>query len=393
MYNNYDEEVNQYIDEHDIDIKSNKKNNDSEIQNEYIDYEKFNLPLTMESKNYDFNKLINEYNTFDNSLYQDLEDKWLEIEKNKNRTLKRINKLNDENYYSINFSLNNLKNWKKRVFESRQNCFERKFRENENNDFDKFVNRKINDIKNLTISNKEENNIRNKIRNYFKRNKKYYNNNHLNSSNTNSSNQEMKSFLKEDEEEDKKIDNFKNLKNNQIKIPLLDEKENKVNLKIKNVYDTIVKNKNLSNNTLSQSKYSIMSIDDLDKNFNDIMSDLSNDYKKKSQKSLSKRIRKDNLNNNLYPYKMKSINKKYVENKMLLNDMLPESGIGNKKANYSQSNNHNSNFSFSQSRKIRDYNQLNPNQSYKIYKRNNYYSTINKFAGITSPKLSKLIHY
>ena len=151
MYNNYDEEVNQYIDEHDIDIKSNKKNNDSEIQNEYIDYEKFNLPLTMESKNYDFNKLINEYNTFDNSLYQDLEDKWLEIEKNKNHTLKRINKLNDENYYSINFSLNNLKNWKKRVFESRQNCLEKNIIENKNNDFDKFVKRKINNIKNLII--------------------------------------------------------------------------------------------------------------------------------------------------------------------------------------------------------------------------------------------------
>ena len=384
MYNNYDEEVNQYIDEHDIDIKSNKKNNDSEIQNEYIDYEKFNLPLTMESKNYDFNKLINEYNTFDNSLYQDLEDKWLEIEKNKNRTLKRINKLNDENYYSINFSLNNLKNWKKRVFESRQNCFERKFRENENNDFDKFVNRKINNIKNLTISNKEENNIRNKIRNYFKRNKKYYNNNHLNSSNTNSSNQEMKSFLKEDEEEDKKIDNFKNLKNNQIKIPLLDEKENKVNLKIKNVYDTIVKNKNSSNNTLSQSKYSIMSIDDLDKNFNDIMSDLSNDYKKKSQKSLSKRIRKDNLNNNLYPYKMKSINKKYVENKMLLNDMLPESGIGNKKLSNIKNNNLSVSFFNNKNNPIRI--------SSLIYGKNNFDSITNKFSEITSPKITRIIH-
>jgi hypothetical protein len=384
MYNNYDEEVNQYIDEHDIDIKSNKKNNDSEIQNEYIDYEKFNLPLTMESKNYDFNKLINEYSTFDNSLYQDLEDKWLEIEKNKNRTLKRINKLNDENYYSINFSLNNLKNWKKRVFESRQNCFERKFRENENNDFDKFVNRKINNIKNLTISNKEENNIRNKIRNYFKRNKKYYNNNHLNSSNTNSSNQEMKSFLKEDEEEDKKIDNFKNLKNNQIKIPLLDEKENKVNLKIKNVYDTIVKNKNLSNNTLSQSKYSIMSIDDLDKNFNDIMSDLSNDYKKKSQKSLSKRIRKDNLNNNLYPYKMKSINKKYVENKMLLNDMLPESGIGNKKLSNIKNNNLSVSFFNNKNNPIRI--------SSLIYGKNNFDSITNKFSEITSPKITRIIN-
>ena len=383
MYDNYDEEVNQYIDEHDIDINSNKRNFDYEIQNEYVDYEKFNLPLTMESKNSDLNKLNNEYNTFEFSLYQDLEDKWLEIEKKKKYNLKRINQLNYENDNSNIFSLSNLQDWKKRVFESRKNCFERKFRENENNDFDKFVNRKINNIKNLTISNKEENNIRNKIRNYFKRNKKYYNNNHLNSSNTNSSNQEMKSFLKEDEEEDKKIDNFKNLKNNQIKIPLLDEKENKVNLKIKNVYDTIVKNKNLSNNTLSQSKYSIMSIDDLDKNFNDIMSDLSNDYKKKSQKSLSKRIRKDNLNNNLYPYKMKSINKKYVENKMLLNDMLPESGIGNKKLNNINNNNLVSFFN----------NRNNPIRiSSLIYGKNNFDSITNKFSEITSPKITRIIH-
>ena len=76
MYDNYDEEVNQYIDEHDIDINSNKRNFDYEIQNEYVDYEKFNLPLTMESKNSDLNKLNNEYNTFEFSLYQDLEDKW-----------------------------------------------------------------------------------------------------------------------------------------------------------------------------------------------------------------------------------------------------------------------------------------------------------------------------
>ena len=391
MYDNYDEEVNQYIDEHDIDINSNKRNFDSEIHNEYVDYDKFNLPLTMESKNSDFNKLNNEYNTFEFSLYQDLEDKWLEIEKKKKYNI-RINQLNHENNNSNIFSLSDLRNWKKRVFESRKNCFERKFRENENNDFNKFVNRKINDIKNLTISNNENNSIRNKLRNYFYTDKYFYNNN-LNSSNINSSNQEMKSFLKEDNDEDKKIDKLKYLKNKQIKIPLLVEKENKINLKIKNVYDSITRNKNLSNNSLSKSKYSIKSIDELDKNFNDIMSEFSSDYRQKNQKSLSKRIRKDNLNNNKIPYKRKSIDKKYIENKMLLNDMLPESGIGNKKANYSQSNNHNSNFSFSQSRKIRDYNQLNPNQSYKIYKRNNYYSTINKFAGITSPKLSKLIHY
>ena len=71
----------------------------------------------------------------------------------------------------------------------------------------------------------------------------------------NTSIQEMKSFLKEDDDEDKKIDKWKYLKNKQIKIPLLDEKENKINLKIKNVYESIIRNKNLSNNSLSKSKY------------------------------------------------------------------------------------------------------------------------------------------
>ena len=383
MYDNYDEEVNQYIDEHDIDINSNKRNFDYEIQNEYVDYEKFNLPLTMESKNSDLNKLNNEYNTFEFSLYQDLEDKWLEIEKKKKYNLKRINQLNYENDNSNIFSLSNLQDWKKRVFESRKNCFERKFRENENNDFDKYVNRKINDIKNLTISNNEDNNIRNKLRNYFFRDKQYYNNN-LNSSNINSSNQEMKSFLKDDDEEDKKIDKLKYLKNKQIKIPLLDEKENKINLKIKNVYESITQNKNLSNNSLSKSKYSIKSIDELDKNFNDIISDFSNDYRQKNQKSLSKRIRKDNLNSNLIPYRRKNIDKKYIENKILLNDMLLESGIGNKKLN----NIKNNNLSVSSFNK-----KNNPFRiSSLIYGKNNFDSITNKFSEITSPKITRIIH-
>lgn len=382
MYDNYDEEVNQYIDEHDIDINSNKRNFESEIHNEYVDYDKFNLPLTMESKNSDFNKLNNEYNTFEFSLYQDLEDKWLEIEKKKKYNI-RINQLNHENNNSNIFSLSDLRNWKKRVFESRKNCFERKFRENENNDFNKFVNRKINDIKNLTISNNENNSIRNKLRNYFYTDKYFYNNN-LNSSNINSSNQEMKSFLKEDNDEDKKIDKLKYLKNKQIKIPLLDEKENKINLKIKNVYDSITRNKNLSNNSLSKSKYSIKSIDELDKNFNDIMSEFSSDYRQKNQKSLSKRIRKDNLNNNKIPYKRKSIDKKYIENKMLLNDMLPESGIGNKKLTNIKNNNFSVSFFNNKNNPIRI--------SSLIYGKNNFDSITNKFSEITSPKITRIIN-
>lgn len=382
MYDNYDEEVNQYIDEHDIDINSNKRNFESEIHNEYVDYDKFNLPLTMESKNSDFNKLNNEYNTFEFSLYQDLEDKWLEIEKKKKYNI-RINQLNHENNNSNIFSLSDLRNWKKRVFESRKNCFERKFRENENNDFNKFVNRKINDIKNLTISNNENNSIRNKLRNYFYTDKYFYNNN-LNSSNINSSNQEMKSFLKEDNDEDKKIDKLKYLKNKQIKIPLLDEKENKINLKIKNVYDSITRNKNLSNNSLSKSKYSIKSIDELDKNFNDIMSEFSSDYRQKNQKSLSKRIRKDNLNNNKIPYKRKSIDKKYIENKMLLNDMLPESGIGNKKLTNIKNNNLSVSFFNNKNNPIRI--------SSLIYGKNNFDSITNKFSEIKSSKINRIIN-
>ncbi len=200
----------------------------------------------------------------------------------------------------------------------------------------------------------------------------------------NTSIQEMKSFLKEDDDEDKKIDKLKYLKNKQIKIPLLDEKENKINLKIKNVYDSITRNKNLSNNSLSKSKYSIKSIDELDKNFNDIMSEFSSDYRQKNQKSLSKRIRKDNLNNNKIPYKRKSIDKKYIENKMLLNDMLPESGIGNKKLSNIKNNNLSVSFFNNKNNPIRI--------SSLIYGKNNFDSITNKFSEITSPKITRIIN-
>ena len=138
-----------------------------------------------------------------------------------------------------------------------------------------------------------------------------------------------------------------------------------------------------------------MSIDDLDKNFEDIMSDLSNDYKIKSKNLIFKRNKKQNLNksysiNGRRFNSRNNIKKKFLENNILLNELLPESGIGNKKI--SSFNNNNNKLSFSRSRIIKDYNQLNRNQSYKIFKTNKYNSIINKFAGITSPKLSKLIH-
>ena len=408
-YENYDEEINEYNNEHDIYQEMDMKEieNVSDIKNKEIDEnEKFNLPLTMENQK-DYNKLNYDQNSFEYSLYKELEEKWSDIEKRKQLNLKRKN--NDFLDSKINniFTIDSLLNWKEIVYESRKKFNERKLRENENNDFDKFIKEKkkeLNELKKSNINRRE--NPKDKIRNYF--NKKGYNDNYnyntlQNSSSNNLNNSNLKkSFLKEDEEEETKLINnnkYHFFKNTEKKIPLIQEKESKIKTKLRNIFGIITKhNKYINVNNIGESKFSEMSIDDLDKNFEDIMGDLSNDYKIKSKNLISKKIKKQNLNkspsfNERRLNSRNNIEKKFLENKILLNDMLPESGIGNKKANYSQSNNHNSNFSFSQSRKIRDYNQLNPNQSYKIYKRNNYYSTINKFAGITSPKLSKLIHY
>ena len=406
-YENYDEEINEYNNEHDIYQEMDMKEieNVSDIKNKEIDEnEKFNLPLTMENQK-DYNKLNYDQNSFEYSLYKELEDKWSDIEKRKQLNLKRKN--NDFLDSKINnfFTIDSLLNWKEIVYESRKKFNERKLRENENNEFDKFIKEKIKELKNLNNSNlNKKENPKDKIRNYL--NKKGFNNycnfdslQKLTSNNLNNNSNFKKSFLKEDEEEE--LINNKNIffKITEDKIPLIKEKESSIKNKLRNLFGIITKdNKYIINNNIGDSKFSEMSIDDLDKNFEDIMGDLSNDYKIKSKNLISKKIKKQNLNkspsfNERRLNSRNNIEKKFLENKILLNDMLPESGIGNKKANYSQSNNHNSNFSFSQSRKIRDYNQLNPNQSYKIYKRNNYYSTINKFAGITSPKLSKLIHY
>ena len=404
-YDNYDEEINEFHNEHDIYQEMNMKEIEdvSDIKNKEIDEnEILNNHLSMKKqKNYDYNKLNYEQNSFKYSLYKELEDKWSDIEKRKQLNLKRRN-YND--YKEKNITIEYLLNWKGIVYERRKKFNERKLRQNENNEFDKFIKEKIKELKNLNNSNlNKKENPKDKIRNYL--NKKGFNNNYnfdslqkLTSNNLNNSNFK-KSFLKEDEEEE--LINNKNIffKITEDKIPLIKEKESSIKNKLRNLFGIITKdNKYIINNNIGDSNFSEMSIDDLDKNFEDIMGDLSNDYKIKSKNLISKKIKKQNLNkspsfNERRLNSRNNIEKKFLENKILLNDMLPESGIGNKKANYSQSNNHNSNFSFSQSRKIRDYNQLNPNQSYKIYKRNNYYSTINKFAGITSPKLSKLIHY
>jgi hypothetical protein len=402
-YENYDEEINEYNNEHDIYQEMDMKEieNVSDIKNKEIDEnEKFNLPLTMENQK-DYNKLNYDQNSFEYSLYKELEEKWSDIEKRKQLNLKRKN--NDFLDSKINniFTIDSLLNWKEIVYESRKKFNERKLRENENNDFDKFIKEKkkeLNELKKSNINRRE--NPKDKIRNYF--NKKGFNNYYnfdslqkLTSNNLNNSNLK-KSFLKEDEEEE--LINNKHIffKITEDKIPLIKEKESSIKNKLRNLFGIITKdNKYIINNNIGDSKFSEMSIDDLDKNFEDIISDLSNDYKIKSKNLIFKRNKKHNLNksysiNGRRFNSRNNIKKKFLENNILLNELLPESGIGNKKIN--SFNNNNNKLSFSQSRIIKDYNQLNRNQSYKIFKTNKYNSIINKFAGITSPKLSKLIH-
>ena len=401
-YDNYDEEINEFNNEHDIYQEMNMKEIEdvSDIKNREIDEnEILNNHLSMKNqKNYDYNKLNYEQNSFKYSLYKELEDKWSDIEKRKQLNLKRRN-YND--YKEKNITIEYLLNWKGIVYESRKKFNERKLRQNENNEFDKFIKEKIKELKNLNNSNlNKKENPKDKIRNYF--NKKGFNNNYnfdslqkLTSNNLNNSNFK-KSFLKEDEEEE--LINNKNIffKITEDKIPLIKEKESSIKNKLRNLFGIITKdNKYIINNNIGDSKFSEMSIDDLDKNFEDIISDLSNDYKIKSKNLIFKRNKKHNLNksysiNGRRFNSRNNIKKKFLENNILLNELLPESGIGNKKIN--SFNNNNNKLSFARSRIIKDYNQLNRNQSYKIFKTNKYNSIINKFAGITSPKLSKLIH-
>ena len=401
-YDNYDEEINEFHNEHDIYQEMNMKEIEdvSDIKNKEIDEnEILNNHLSMKKqKYYDYNNLNYEQNSFKYSLYKELEDKWSDIEKRKQLNLKRRN-YND--YKEKNITIDYLLNWKGIVYESRKKFNERKLKQNENNEFDTFIKEKIKELKNLNNSNlNKKENPKDKIRNYL--NKKGFNNycnfdslQKLTSNNLNNSNFK-KSFLKEDEEEE--LINNKNIffKITEDKIPLIKEKESSIKNKLRNLFGIITKdNKYIINNNIGDSKFSEMSIDDLDKNFEDIMSDLSNDYKIKSKNLIFKRNKKHNLNksysiNGRRFNSRNNIKKKFLENNILLNELLPESGFGNKKIN--SFNNNNNKLSFSRSRIIKDYNQLNRNQSYKIFKTNKYNSIINKFAGITSPKLSKLIH-
>jgi len=416
---NYDEEVNEYNDEHDIDREMNMKEIEdvSDIKNketeqdkeENNENDKFNLPLTMENqKNSDYLKINNEQNSFDElSLFKELEDKWLDIEKKKKKNLKKKNNdlLDSKSNNSTIYSLGILQNWKGIINESRKKYNERKLREDENNEFEKYVKNKMKELKSLTNPNiNTEENVKYKIKSYFDDDgKKNYSNYHFHQTsynNNNTSNSGIKSFLKEDDEIDKKINKINFFKNTQKKMPLIQKKENKIKNKIRNVYGIITKKKDLVNNK-TDSKFSEMSINELNKNFDEIMGNLSNDYKQKSKMSITKKFKKQNIDysnsfsNNNQNKTRNNIEKKLMENKILLNEMLPESGIGNKKEfkNINESFNKNSFFTYSIDEKRKNKINLNPIRISSVYKTNNFEKISNQFAGLISPTVSKLIYY
>ena len=416
---NYDEEVNEYNDEHDIDREMNMKEIEdvSDIKNketeqdkeENNENDKFNLPLTMENqKNSDYLKINNEQNSFDElSLFKELEDKWLDIEKKRKKNLKKKNNdlLDSKSNNSTIYSLGILQNWKGIINESRKKYNERKLREDENNEFEKYVKNKMKELKSLTNPNiNTEENVKYKIKSYFDDDgKKNYSNYHFHQTsynNNNTSNSGIKSFLKEDDEIDKKINKINFFKNTQKKMPLIQKKENKIKNKIRNVYGIITKKKDLVNNK-TDSKFSEMSINELNKNFDEIMGNLSNDYKQKSKMSITKKFKKQNIDysnsfsNNNQNKTRNNIEKKLMENKILLNEMLPESGIGNKKEfkNINESFNKNSFFTYSIDEKRKNKINLNPIRISSVYKTNNFEKISNQFAGLISPTVSKLIYY
>ena len=151
---NYDEEINEYNNlENEMNIKEIEDVSDiknKEIEKEEIDInEKFNLPLTMEIRKNSELKLNNEQNSLDEfSLFKDLEDKWLDIEKKKQLNLRKKNNDLLFDSKSNNSTINSLQNWKGIINESRKKYKERK--KSDNDEFEKYVKNKMKELKNLT---------------------------------------------------------------------------------------------------------------------------------------------------------------------------------------------------------------------------------------------------
>ena len=301
----FEEESNERKSEKDIGEKMNIKeiNDVSNVKSEEVDEnEKFNLPLTLENQN---NLVKKENNQF--SLYKEFEEKWNKIERNKINNLKKKKESydcknnNTKSNNSTFYSLSTFQNWKGIIDENRKKFNERKLKENKN-EFEIYINDKMKKIKSITKYNSFNNNKSYRKKNFYEdRNGNYivFKDNHYDNS------IDKKSFLKnydESKNSNKSIfDKINYFRKTQEKIPMINLKESKLKKKMQNVFGIITHNKEFITDR-GKNKFAELSMDELDKNFDEIMSDFSKDYKEKNKISIRKKLNKqksnDNFNNN-----------------------------------------------------------------------------------------------
>lgn len=291
------------------------------------------------------------------------------------------------------YSLNTLQNWKGLINQSRKKFNERILKEKQTNDFEFYVNDKINKIKSLTNYNDS---IRRKR--ILKGKNNNYNNYFDNSF-------EIKSFLKNDDDNINKYHKINYFRKSQDKIPSMRQKESKLKTKIKNIFGLITQNNDLISSRIDN-KFSELSMDELDKNFDEIMSDLSNDYRGKNRISIKKNLKMKNLNNkeinnnnewifySKYDKNLKNkMNIDKIQNQFLINEMLPENGINNFKSsssNYKYNNKKSlskTNSSLLSKRKEKKI----PIKFSSIYGTNNFDNISYKLMRYNSPSISKFL--
>ena len=178
---------------------------------------------------------------------------------------------------------------------------------------------------------------------------------------------------------------------------------------MQNVFGIITHNKELITDR-GNNKFAELSMDELDKKFDEIMSDFSKDYKEKNKISIRKKLNKqksnDNFNNNnCYNYdwikysnyskckRNKNIELKLKENTKLLNHILPESKIGNLKRSNSNYNKLNKNLSLSYSSLTGRKKTKTPIRKSSIYGINNFEETSNKLIRFNCPIISKILYF
>ena len=410
----FEEESNERKSEKDIGEKMNIKeiNDVSNVKSEEVDEnEKFNLPLTLENQNIFVKKENNQF-----SLYKEFEEKWNKIERNKINNLKKkkdsydCKNNNTKSNNSTFYSLSTFQNWKGIIDENRKKFNERKLKENKN-EFEIYINDKMKKIKSITNYNSFNNNKSYRKKNFYEdRNGNYiiFNDNHYDNNSI-----DKKSFLKnydESKNSNKSIfDKINYFRKTQEKIPMINLKESKLKKKMQNVFGIITHNKEFITDR-GKNKFAELSMDELDKKFDEIMSDFSKDYKEKNKISIRKKLNKQKSNNNFNnnnccnydwikysnysKYKRnKNIELKLKENTKLLNHILPESKIGNLKRSNSNYNKLNKNLSLSYSSLTGRKKTKTPIRKSSIYGINNFEETSNKLIRFNCPIISKILYF